>query len=393
MSEEGFVVSTSSDSFPFAIIQLQEGPTPLGVSKEAFLEHSQRRAEVKRIDRLVQSLLTPEHAERMANVARACLTQRDLQRGIQAIALAVAVDLSRSDWRMLLDRYMDEVARDEARLLPDLASPWFLFNPLRAYLAIRRNRFTSEEEIYLTGVVESFPQREYLEHWVLPWLGSQSMRQLGTSGLHSIFATLLRRYPEADQVTDQQKQHLQLAVRQMRRAQRVLGFDPKLHVLRLIALGKLGRFAVAVREANAAHDAHPSWHTAVAAANALRRSGRPLAAVPYFRLAARYDRQDVSAFLEIGDTYVNAGRWKRALAAYQRALRRRPRHPWAIPSVAFCEYRLTGDRQFLTQLRRFARSRGDSCGVADFFAGLQGEHGPSTRSRRAKELLSLLSEQ
>jgi tetratricopeptide (TPR) repeat protein len=382
----------SSDNFPFATIPLQEGSTPLGGSKSDFVEYSQRRKERKCADRQVQSLLTPDYAERMAEVARTCLAHRDLQRGIQAIALAVAVDPSRPDWRKTLDEYMDEVVRDEDTLLPDLASPWFLFNPLRAYLAMRRNRLTAELD-YLTGVVHSFPQRQYLEHWILPWLTPRSIRELGASGLGSIFATLVRRYPEADQLTDQQREHLKLAIRRMRRAQHLLGFDAKLHVLYLMALGKLGRFTEAVREAEAAHDAHPNWHTAVAAANALRRSGRPLAAVPYFRLAARHDARDVSALLEIGDIYLIAGQWKPAITAYQRALRRQPHHPWAEPSVAFCQYRLTGDRKFLAQLRRMARSRGDACGIADFFAGLEGSHGPGHRIRRAQELLALLNEQ
>jgi tetratricopeptide (TPR) repeat protein len=385
-------VSASSDSFPFASIRLQEGLPPLGGSKSDLIEYSRRRKEVKRTDQLVQSLLTPEHAERMAEVARTCLARGNLQRGIQAIALAVAVDPGRPDWRHTLDQYMDEVARDEGTLLPDLASPWFLFNPLRAYLAMRRGRL-GEELDYLTGVVHSFPQRQYLEHWVLPWLDSRSMRELGVAGLRNIFAALLRRYPEADQLTAQQQEYLQLAVRQMRRAERLLGFDEKLLVLRLMALGKLGRFAAAVREAKAAHDAHPGWHTAVAAANALRRGGRPLDAVPYFRLASRYDARDVSALLEIGDIYLIGGEWKRAITSYQRALRRRPRHPWAIPSIAFCQYRLTGDRKFLTQLRRLARSRGDTCRVADFLAGLQGDHGPGSRGQRAQELLAVLNQQ
>jgi tetratricopeptide (TPR) repeat protein len=383
-------VSTSSDSFPFASIPLQAGRIPIGSSKSDRLEYLRRCQEVKRTDRLVQSLLTPEQAERMAEVARTCLARGDLQRGIQAIALAVAVDPGRADWRQTLDHYMDAVVRDEGALLPDLASPWFLFNPLRAYLAMRRGRL-SEELIYITGVVSSYPQRQYLEHWVLPWLDTRSMRELGAPGLHGLFATLLRRYPEADQLTEQQKKYLQSALRQMRRAERLLGFDEKLLVLRLMALGKLGRFAMVVREAKAAHEAHPGWHTAVAVANALRRSGRPLEAVPYFRLASRYDAQDVSALLEIGDIYLIAGQWKPAINAYQRALRRRPHHSWAVPSIAYCRYRVTGDGKFLTRLRRLARSRGDSCGAANFLAALKGDHGPGSRSRRAQQLLAVLN--
>jgi tetratricopeptide (TPR) repeat protein len=383
-------VSASSDRFPFPSIPLQEGDVPLEGSKSDLSEYLRRRKEVKRTDQFVQSLLTPENAERMTEVARTCLARGDMVRGIQAIALAVAVDPGRPDWRQTLDQYMDEVVRDQSTLLPKLASPWFLFNPLHAYLAMRQGRL-SEELVFLTGVVHSFPERLYLEHWVLPWLDTRSMRELGTSGLQSLFATLVSRYPEADQLAAQQKEYLQLAVRQMRRAERLLGFDEKLLVLRLMALGKLGRFAAAVREAKAAHDAHPGWHTAVAAANALRRGGRPLLAIPYFRLASRYDTQDVSALLEIGDTYLAAGQWKRAITAYQQALRRRPKHPWAVPSLAFCQYRLTGDGTFLTRLRRMARSPGDACGIADFFAAVQGDHGPGARSQRAQELLAMLN--
>ncbi len=376
-------MSASSDPFPLASIPLHVGPDA------DLTELSRLREQEQRVERLAQSLMTPEHAERMAQLARTCLAEGDLQRGIQAIALAVAVDPGRPDWRQTLDHYLEEVEHDEERLLPGLAAPWFLFNPLRAYLALRRGRL-SEELDYLTAVVSSFPERQYLEQWVLPWLDARSMRELGVSGLRGLFATLLGRYPEADQLTAEQQEHLQLAVRQLRRAERLLGFDEKLLVLRLTALGKLGRFAAAVREAKAAHDAHPGWHTAVAVANALRRSGRPLAAVPYFRLAARHDTRDVSALLEIGDMYLMAGDWKRAIAAYERALRRQPRHPWAEPSVAYCQYRSTGERKFLTRLRRLARSRGDACGIAEFFAGLQGDHGPSARGRRAQELLAAL---
>lgn len=385
-------MSESPDSFPFASIRLQGGPPPLGGSQEEYLERARRRGEERQTERLIQSMLTPQHAERMAEIARTCLAQGDLQRGIQAIALAVAVDPGRPEWRHLLDQYMDVADREEDTLLPHRASPWFLFNPLKAYLALRRGRL-SEELSYLLGVVSSHPQRQYLEHWVLPGLDSRSIRELGASRLHSIFATLLGRYPEADRLTAPQKEHLRLAVRQLRRAERLLGFDEKLHVLRLMALGKLGRFAAAVREAEAACEANPGWHTAVAAGNALRRSGRPLAAVPYFRLASRHDTKDVSALLEVGDICLNAGKWKPAITAYQRTLRRQPRDPWALPSLAFCEYRLSGDRKFLTRLRRMARARGDSCGIADFFAGLQGEHGPSSRIRRARQLLAALHPQ
>lgn len=384
-------MSASSDRFPFASIPLQEGDVPVEGSKADIGEYLRRHKEVKRTDQFVASLLTPENAERMAELARTCLARGDLQRGIQAIALAVAVDPGRPDWRQTLDQYMDEVARDESALLPKLASPWFLFNPLHTYLAMRQGRL-SEELDFLVGVIHTFPERLYLEHWVLPWLANQSMRELGTAGLHRIFASLVGRYPEADQLTVQQKEFLQLAVRKMRRAERLLGFDEKLLVLRLMALGKLGRFATAVREARAAHDAHPGWHTAVAAANALRRSGRPLSAIPYFRLASRYDTQDVSALLEIGDTYLNAGQWKRAIAAYERALRRKPKHSWAEPSLAFCQYRLTGDQKHLTRLRRMARTRSDACGIADFFAAIQGDAGPSARSQKAQELLAGLDE-
>lgn len=376
--------------FPYPTIRTH---APSAKPGEAGFDHQtyqQRKQEEARDQQAIKGMLTAPNAEVMANLARECLGSGDLQRGMQAIALAVAVDSGQPDWRELLDQYMEHVERDEKSLLPFNAFPWFLFNPLCIYLAQRQGRLAEEELLLLTGVVDSFPGRLYLEHWFLDWLDRPTVRALGPKKLKSIFSTLLKRYPEHGQLTAEQQGFLKHAVQRMKLAEKVCGFDSELHVLKLMTLGKLGRFRPAVREGTRTYAARPCWDTAIAVANACRRSGDLSGATRYLRLAAKHNRTDETSLLELGDLYLNQERWKEALAAYARALARKPGHPWAVPSVLFCRYQLEGDSKARARLRQIARASGDRCGVADFFASLSGGYSPSDRQRRAQQLLAML---
>src|SRR5262245_50137984 len=105
-------------SYPYSKIREYAGLWDSSWGPEQNAEYNRRSAQDDQEMELIKNLLTEEDAARMACIARDCLGTGDLQRGIQAIALAVAVDSGRAEWRQLLDRYMDHVERDEATLLP-----------------------------------------------------------------------------------------------------------------------------------------------------------------------------------------------------------------------------------------------------------------------------------
>lgn len=380
------------DSFPYPRVRQHVGhlvlPNP---DPTAHLRHREQEKQDRAEGEAIREMVTPEQGAAMADLAGKCLQAGELQRGIQAIALAVAVEPGNPVWRKLLESYLERVEGGESALVPERAFPWFLFNPVGAYLAYRRGCLAKEMP-FITGVVQSYPERGYLEHWVLPWLDLQTIKSVEFGDLLHFFAVLVKRYPEHGELSANQEEHLTLALDRMRLAETAHGFDSKLLVLKLMAMRKLGRFGEAVEEGKAAHAANPSWHSAIAIANTLKRAGDVGGAIAYFREAAQLDAGDVSALLEVGDMDIAKEDWAEALEAYEQALAREPKHPWAAPSAAFCRYQLRGDRSELGRLRRMARAGRDRCGVQGFLAGVTGETPPGVRQQRAQQLLLLLKE-
>jgi tetratricopeptide (TPR) repeat protein len=195
-------------------------------------------------------------------------------------------------------------------------------------------------------------------------------------------------YPEYPHPDQRQKRDLKKLGQFIQRVESLLGSDDRLFTAKLMVLGKLGRFAPAIRLARKAYRVEPNWINAIAVANVLRRSGDIDGAAKMFLTAAKHNRRDVAAFLDCGDLYVDAERWAEALKVYERALKRYPTQPWAKPSVLYCRYRMHGDARDLRKLRAIAHRPPDECGVADMLAQLLGETSPDEGRRRAQELLA-----
>lgn len=157
--------------------------------------------------------------------------------------------------------------------------------------------------------------------------------------------------------------------------------------IKTMALGKLGNVSDAIERATEAYERSPTWHTAVAVANAYRRAGNLRCAVEMWSAAAKLDPKDVTALLEIGDTYVFLSQWASAIESYERVLEREPEQAWAIPSIHYCRFRLTGDQQALQHLQALADRSPDACGVESILAKLSGSYSSSIGTQRARDLL------
>lgn len=193
-------------------------------------------------------------------------------------------------------------------------------------------------------------------------------------------------FPENDELTAKQRAALVEILDAIRRAGRAHGGSDEALVVELMVLGKLGRFKEAVRRARSAFEKGPTWATAIAAGNALRRAGDLAGAAAMFAAAADLDKEDVTALLEVGDIELEAGRTAEALAAYESALKREKGQAWAEPSAWYCRYVLTGERKWLGKLRK-AATEVDDCGVGDMLAAMFGGYSSERRRARAGYLL------
>ncbi len=81
-------------------------------------------------------------------------------------------------------------------------------------------------------------------------------------------------FPDSSTLTTEQRALLAQVLEAVRRIRKQYGQSEESLVLEMMTLGKLGRFDEAVRQARKAFDENPTWNTAIAAGNALRRAGK-----------------------------------------------------------------------------------------------------------------------
>jgi tetratricopeptide (TPR) repeat protein len=160
-------------------------------------------------------------------------------------------------------------------------------------------------------------------------------------------------------------------------------------LLRGQMLSKSGRFAEAIAVAEQFANAQPSSESAVAAAMAHKRAGDIEACVAWFLKAAELDPTDEAGLLDIGDIRLGQERYQDAIAVYEEAVRRKPKHDWAEPSILYCRYQLTKDAAPLEELRYMANAGPCDCGVADALQQMFGGYTYEDRRRRAEWLMQL----
>jgi tetratricopeptide (TPR) repeat protein len=193
--------------------------------------------------------------------------------------------------------------------------------------------------------------------------------------------------PERTQASDSQLSDISRFLDLAPSLEAVLGADIRLSFITAMALGKAGRLPEAIDLSRRLYSQAPSWDTASMVANALRRLGDIDGALDFFAAAARLDPRDVTALLEIRDMHLEAGNFGDALAAYEAALARETRQPWAHPSALFCRYRLTADRKWLRRLRSVAHRPLDECGVGPALERLLKGYSSDDARWRAESLL------
>jgi len=195
-------------------------------------------------------------------------------------------------------------------------------------------------------------------------------------------------YPDHN-LSPRHREDLEAAIAVLNRVEGSGGASDRLHMVKCMLMGKLGRFDEVIALASSAYAKNPNWHNAIAAAKAFLRSGQREQAIEMFRTAASHDPKDVTAFLEIGDLHLNAGEWKSSLAAYELALERDLGNAWAEPSAYYCQYKITGDNVWLKKLTHETHGEGCTCGMHSMITQLVGGYSSQDRKDRAEYLLGL----
>jgi tetratricopeptide (TPR) repeat protein len=192
-------------------------------------------------------------------------------------------------------------------------------------------------------------------------------------------------------LSPKQKQYAKKLLQRFEEAEVKYGALPHSQVVRPMLLSKNGRH----EEAHALTEQHyqqtPTWETAVAVANAARRTGDLERATVMFAKGAEHDPKDVTCWLEVGDIRLEQDRFAEALEAYEKALAKEARHQWAWPSAFYCRHRLSIAGNWVASLREVANQEGCTCGLEGCLTSLFGAYGSSQGIARAKYLLAKIN--
>jgi tetratricopeptide (TPR) repeat protein len=119
------------------------------------------------------------------------------------------------------------------------------------------------------------------------------------------------------------------------------------HSLILRLLGRLDEGLAVAREV--LEDAN-DFDSIIGLATALRESGKLEESVAAYERAYRIDPSSASVLLDIGDVYFELDQIGNGLKAYQRSLQLEPDQEWAVASIEYGRFRMTGDPGHLDRL-------------------------------------------
>lgn len=319
------------------------------------------------------------------------LADRDFERGLNALAVALIYQPHRPEFTSLLHMYFDtDPAAAAGAVGYQPFAPYEAGQALGLFAAHHRGDHADALR-RVTEMARNLPNLDLPEVWGLPWMTDEVVRQQPQMELVRFFAAFVNnRYGEADTVTEFGRELLGRAVERIELVERVHGRNDTLTLLKCQMLSKAGRGDEAVAEAEAQAERSPSFNTCTAAGMAHKRAGRIEQACDWFRRASQLDATNETGMLDVGDLMIDAGKYRVALEAYEEALRRVPNHDWAEPSAAYCRYMISKSPDDLATLRDMAHGPRCTCGCAGALKNMMGGYNYEDRQRRAEVLMRLV---
>jgi len=276
-----------------------------------------------------------------------------LRHGLSHLASLLGFDAAHPEWNSLLERYAQQHGGDLEELIPAGEQRYFAYEALRAWCQQRRGELEPAVRL-LNAVTNAKPDSNYLEAWGLPWVEA-GFERLSHEAVLFFAMGALNRYPESREATRLQLERMGRFARIAARLAEKSAPSPQLDMALAGLHRKAGLFEQGLAFARAALKRQPSWHAHVALGLMLRSGGKAAEAEAAFLAAAAADPSDVSAFLELGDTWFNLDEWKKAAKGYEGALKRERDNAWAKASLEWCHSPPADDSELPEKLVALAR--------------------------------------
>lgn len=279
-------------------------------------------------------------AEDDVALARSAFAQRDLVHALHHVGCALTHDPMNRERMMLLNEII-AASPDPMRLVELEGEASFVDAANKAYILAWMRRWPEALDL-ITDVAEVRPDIPYMlwcEWWMTQPGVMQSMPlQDVVSGIIVDILKIASNCPIPTPKDDLRLPTLEsgarilAAFRALHPAEGLLWFGSSMVARRLANPGEALQFG------QQAYAIDPSWKSAIAVANALRDDNKIDDAAQWFRRAQGFDRNDVSAHLDMGDMFLDANRLDEAQREYESATAKEADHPWATASLLYLRY-------------------------------------------------------
>ncbi|MEZ4364912.1 MAG: tetratricopeptide repeat protein [Kofleriaceae bacterium] len=294
--------------------------------------------------------------------SRQAAARGDVAEALRHAGLALVADPMRPAAMAQLNEVLGPIMNqpDPLARVPMTGEIHFAAAATRAYMLAWMKRWVEALDL-ITDVAEIRPDVPYLR-WAEWWLGQPGVAEsIGwpemSRGIIVDLAQIAMRCPVPTPADDPRLANLQAASRIIGGLRALFPREAFLWFTGSLIGRRLGQLDLALAMAQQAYHLEPAWKNAIGVANVLRDQHKVDDAATWFKKALAHDPTDVSALLDLGDTYLDAARWSEAASTYAAALARQPEHPWALASEAYARYRATGEPA--AKLALLAQADGD----------------------------------
>lgn len=289
---------------------------------------------------------TPDHD---LATARQALAAGDLPHALHHVGCALAGEPMHPDGLQLMQQVVGQIVStrpDPLAVVPCEGDVSFVDAANRSWVLAWMGRWEEALDL-ITDVAEIRPDIPYLL-WCEWWFAQQGVAQSLTwdqmaGGILVDLVKIAAKCPVPTPADDPRLPNLHAAARLLATIRHLHAGQPFVWFGSSMLQRRLGTTDESLGWAQHAYQLEPAWKNAIGVANALRDLKRVDEAARWYARAADHDKDDVSAFLDTGDMFLDAQRYDDALRAYERVLAKQPDHPWATASIYYTRFKQTGD--------------------------------------------------
>lgn len=246
-----------------------------------------KRCKLSAMDREQPATSAEPTPEQEVESARALLATGDVTAAGAHLARALARDVGRREWLILLDEIVKVGELDADRIAPLAAPPYFAGLAVRAYVLARRRDVTAAIQLLLRAYALE-PRVPFLR-WGASWLSAAGVAaKVDVDAILDAVIEVLHRFP-GDELDEAQRESLDEVTPILDQLAVAHTASWRLSWVRSVILRKIRCYEEATTAAEHAFTASPSFDTAIALACARREAGDIAAARVAFEAAIQLE--------------------------------------------------------------------------------------------------------